>query len=199
MTIAAYAELPPRQRVTFVEHFVARGETLSGIALRYRVSQSMLMAANPRVKSRSLRIGQRIVVPTGGAVSTGVARRMAEPVVAAGTTRRTFHRVQRGETVSEIADEYGVSQRELIAWNGLDSRGRIRAGQRIRVASPDVRPAPPRRSSPAGAGKTHIVRRGETLRGLAKRYGVSIQALREANGLDEQETLRTGIALKIPG
>ena len=199
MTIAAYAELPPRQRVTFVEHFVVRGETLSGIALRYKVSQSMLMAANPRVKSRSLRIGQRIVVPTGGALSTGVARRMAEPVVAAGTTRRTFHRVQRGETVSEIADEYGVSQRELIAWNGLDSRGRIRAGQRIRVASPDVRPAPRRQVSPGGTGKTHIVRRGETLGGLAKRYGVSVQALREANGLDEQQTLRTGVALKIPG
>ena len=32
MTVAAYAELPARQRVTFVEHFVARGETLGGIA-----------------------------------------------------------------------------------------------------------------------------------------------------------------------
>jgi membrane-bound lytic murein transglycosylase D len=66
MTVAAYAELPARQRVTFVEHFVARGETLSGIAVRYRVSQSLLLAANPKVKSRSLRIGQRVVVPTGG-------------------------------------------------------------------------------------------------------------------------------------
>jgi len=200
MTVAAYTELPPRQRVTFVEHFVARGETLSGIALRYRVSQSMLMASNPKARSRSLRIGQRIVVPTGGALSTGVARRMAEPVVAAGTTRKTFHRVQRGETISEIADEYGVSQRELLAWNGLDSRGRIRGGQRIRVASPDASPVPrsgPRAPSPAA--KTHIVRRGETLRGLAKRYGVSIQALREANGLEERETLRTGAVLRIPG
>ncbi len=200
MTVAAYAELPPRPRVTFVEHFVARGETLGGIALRYRVSQSLLMASNPKVQSRRLRIGQRIVVPTGGAPSTGVARRMAEPVVAAGTPRKTFHRVQRGETISEIADEYGVSQRELLAWNGLDNRGRIRAGQRIRVASPDAAPAPRvREGSPRPAAKTHVVRRGETLRGLAKRYGVSIQALREANGLEEQETLRTGLALKIPG
>ena len=44
-----------------------------------------------------------------------------------------------------------------------------------------------------------MVRRGETLKGLAKRYGVSIQALREANGLSEHDTLRTGLALKIPG
>jgi membrane-bound lytic murein transglycosylase D len=200
MTVAAYAELPPRQRVTFVEHFVARGETLSGIALKYRVSQSMLTASNPKVKSRRLQIGQRIVVPTGGVPSTKVARRMAEPVVAAGTSAGTFHRVRAGETVSEIADEYGVTQRELLAWNRLDARGRIRSGQRIRVTSPDSYPASGReQQAPTTGAKTHIVRKGETLKGLARRYGVSIQALREANGLEEQAPLRTGIALKIPG
>jgi LysM repeat protein len=185
--------------VTFVEHFVVRGETLSGIALRYRVSQSLLMASNPKVKSRSLRIGQRIVVPTGGALSTKVARRMAEPVVAAGTTSRTFHRVRRGETISELADEYGVTERELLAWNGLDRRGRIRAGQRIRVSAPEARTVPRVQQGRPAAVKTHIVRRGETLGGLARRYGVSIQALREANGIAERETLRAGIALRIPG
>ena len=200
MTLAAYAELPARQRVTFVEHFVARGETLGGIALRYRVSQAMLAASNPKVKSRSLRIGQRIVVPTGGALSTRVARRMAEPVVAAGTSTKAFHWVKRGETVSEIADEYGVTQRELLAWNGLDRLGRIRIGQRMRVSSPEVRTAPSAEATAQQAGaKTHVVRRGETLRGLARRYGVSIQALREANGLSERGTLKTGIALRIPG
>jgi LysM repeat protein len=199
MTVAAYAELPPRQRVTFVEHFVARGETLSGIAVRYRVSQLLLLAANPKVKTRSLRIGQRVVVPTGGALSTKVARRMAEPVVAAGTTRRTFHRVRRGETISEIADEYGISQRELLDWNGLDSRGRIRAGQRIRVSAPELRTVPQFAPRPAAGVKTHVVRRGETLKGLARRYGVSVQALREANDISEQEPLRTGVSLKIPG
>src|SRR3712207_7085114 len=40
--------------------------TLFRSAVRYKVSQSLLLAANPRVKSRSLRIGQRVVVPTGG-------------------------------------------------------------------------------------------------------------------------------------
>ncbi len=160
----------------------------------------MLAAANPKVKSRSIRIGQRIVVPTGGALSTRVARRMAEPVVAAGTSTRAVHWVKRGETISEIADEYGVTQRELMAWNRLDRLGRIRIGQRIRVLSLEGRAAP--RAEPSAeraAGKTHVVRRGETLRGLARRYGVSIQALRQANGLTERETLKTGIALRIPG
>ncbi|HZA97993.1 MAG TPA: LysM peptidoglycan-binding domain-containing protein [Gemmatimonadales bacterium] len=199
-TIAAYAELPPRQRVTFIEHFMARGETLGHIARRYRVSQAMLIAANPRLNPRRIRVGQRVVVPTGGAPSTKMARRMAEPVVAAGTSTSAFHRVRRGETISEIADEYGVTQRELRAWNKLDSRGRIRAGQRLRVVSPDA-PTPPtvRPLSDSNGMRTHVVQRGETLQGLAKRYGVSIQDLREANGMTGRTTLKAGRTIRIPG
>jgi membrane-bound lytic murein transglycosylase D len=198
-TVTAYAELPPRQRVTFIEHFMARGETLGGLARRYRVSQAMLIAANPKLNSRRIKIGQRVVIPTGGVPSTRVARRMAEPVPAAGTSTATFHRVRRGETVSEIADEYGVTQRELRIWNGLDSRGRIRIGQRLRVVSPDTPRQPQTQSPQSGGIRTHVVQRGETLGGLAKRYGVSIQALRKANGMGERSTLRAGVTLKIPG
>jgi membrane-bound lytic murein transglycosylase D len=193
-TVAAYAELPANRRVTFVEHVVARGETMGGIARRYRVSQSMLMAANPKVKPSRLRVGQTLIVPTGGAISTSMARRMAAPTAPAGTSTSGYHRVRRGETLSGIADEYGVSQRDLRLWNSLDSAGHIQAGQRLRVAPPKAGGA-----SAATAGRTHTVRRGDTLDGLAKRYGVSVDALREANGMSTREVLRAGVALKIPG
>jgi membrane-bound lytic murein transglycosylase D len=138
-TIAAYAELPPEKRVTFVEHFVARGETMGGIAKKYRVSSRLLADANPKADPRRLRIGQRLVVPTGGAISSSMARRMADPVPAAGTNASGYHRVKRGETLSGIADEYGVSQRDLRRWNKLNEKGMIRAGQRLRVASPGAK------------------------------------------------------------
>jgi len=59
----AYAKIPPSERVTFVEHRVARGETLTHIARRYGVRLSDLRAANPKVRPRYLQIGQRITVP----------------------------------------------------------------------------------------------------------------------------------------
>ncbi|HEU4474855.1 MAG TPA: LysM peptidoglycan-binding domain-containing protein [Gemmatimonadales bacterium] len=189
-TVAAYAELPPDKRVTFVEHFVVRGETMGGIARKYRVSDRLLADANPKVNPRRLRIGQRLIVPTGGAISTSMARRMSDPVPAAGTNSSGYHRVKRGETLSELADEYGVSQRDLRLWNKLDAQGRIRAGQRLRVSAPGTK---------ASSSRTHIVRRGDTLSGLAKRYGVSVSALRRANGFSERSTLRAGESLKIPG
>ena len=141
-TVAAYAELPADKRVTFVEHFVARGETMGGIARKYRVSSRLLADANPKASAKRLRIGQRLIVPTGGAISSSMARRMSEPVPAAGTNSSGYHRVKRGETLSGIADEYGVNQRDLRLWNKLDARGSIRAGQRLRVAAPTAKDAP---------------------------------------------------------
>lgn len=73
---AAYALIPADERVTFVEHRVASGETLSHIALRYGIRVADLQAANPSVRPRSLRIGALLTVPVapsarGGAQSGG--------------------------------------------------------------------------------------------------------------------------------
>jgi membrane-bound lytic murein transglycosylase D len=205
-TVAAYEQLPADRRITFLEHTVTRGQTLSGIAARYGVSTRLVIEANPRVRGRKLRPGQRIIVPTGGAISTSVARRMADPVEPAASSPTGFHRVRRGETLSGLAVEYGVTMRQLRAWNALGDEGVVRAGQRIRVtapASPRARSAGRVTTTVASATtsgeRIHQVRRGETLTGLAKRYRVSVQALREANGMSSGDALRAGATLKIPG
>jgi membrane-bound lytic murein transglycosylase D len=58
-----YALIPPDERVSYVEHQVAKGETLSHIARKYGVPLSDLQAANPRARPKSLRIGQTLTVP----------------------------------------------------------------------------------------------------------------------------------------
>jgi membrane-bound lytic murein transglycosylase D len=201
-TVAAYAELPASRRITFLEHTVARGETLSGIAHRYRVSTRLVVEANPRIRGRALRPGTRVIVPTGGALSTSVARRMADPVEPASSSPSGFHRVRRGETLSGLASEYGVTVRQLRTWNALGSSESIRAGQRLRVAPPARSRAKTSLASghaAAGGARVHTVRPGETLSALAKRYGVSVQALLDANHLSAAEDLRAGATLKIPG
>jgi LysM repeat protein len=157
------------------------------------------MEANPRVRGRKLRPGQRIIVPTGGAISTSVARRMADPVEPAASSPTGFHRVRRGETLSGLAAEYGVTVRQLRAWNALGENGIVRAGQRVRVSAPRARPPARVTTAMTSGERIHQVRRGETLTGLAKRYRVSVQALREANGMSAGDALRAGVTLKIPG
>jgi membrane-bound lytic murein transglycosylase D len=214
-TVAAYADLPASRRITFIEHTVARGETMSGIAHRYRVSLSLVVQANPKLRGRMLRPGVRVIVPTSGAISASVARRMADPVEPASSSLTGFHRVRRGENLTVVAEEYGVTVSQLRSWNALGPNAGIRAGQRIRVAPPAAQRSAPRSTSavrvatsgsnpptavaPSAASRTHTVRRGETLTGLAKRYGVSVQALRDANGLSERDGLRAGATIRIPG
>ncbi len=63
-----YARIPAEERVTFVEHRVTQGETLSHIAVRYGVRVADLRAANPDVRPRFLRIGAVLTVPVAPSV-----------------------------------------------------------------------------------------------------------------------------------
>ena len=101
--------------------------------------------------------------------------------------------------MSGLAVEYGVTVRQLRDWNGLGPEDMVKAGQRIRVVKPGRARSASAGPSSATAAKVHRVRRGETLTGLAKRYGVSVQALREANGLSDDDALHAGAKLRIPG
>src|SRR5262249_31935366 len=129
-TVAAYADLPPSRRITFIEHTVARGETMSGIPHRYRVSLSLVGQANPKLRRRPPPPGLRVIVPPSGAISASVARRMADPVEPASSSLSGFHRVRRGENLTVVAEEYGVTVSQLRTWNLLGANEGIRAGQR---------------------------------------------------------------------
>ena len=90
------------------------------------------------------------------------------------------HTVARGETLGAIAARYGTTTAQLAATNGLADPNHIEAGDRLLV--PSRRPAPPTRR-PAGRIVTHVVVRGDTLGGLARRYGVPAAQIVDANGL----------------
>ena len=79
----------------------------------YRVSSRLLQDANPRVNPRHASCRPAAGVPTGGAISSTWRATCPIPKPAAGTSTSGYHRVRWGETLSEIADEYGVSQRDL--------------------------------------------------------------------------------------
>lgn len=70
-----YARIPPEERVSFVEHRVEEGETLSHIALRYGVLVADLTDANPGLRPRFLRIGAMLTVPVAPSVRSGAASR----------------------------------------------------------------------------------------------------------------------------
>ena len=96
--------------------------------------------------------------------------------------------VQSGETLSEIADRYGVSTRQLMRLNGLRYSDYIEAGSRLEVPGPRVS---------AGPGR-HRVQPGDTLGDIAARYRVSSRDLMLVNGLRNANHVEVGQTLKLP-
>jgi len=70
---AAYALIPPDERVSFVEHRVVKGETLSHIALQYAVRVADIQAANPGVRPQALRIGSTLTIPAAPTTRSAIA------------------------------------------------------------------------------------------------------------------------------
>lgn len=187
---SGYASLPASKRIRYREHSVRSGETLGVIARKYGVSVSDLRDANPAVRKRSLlRIGQQLIIPTGAA--SGASGSSA----ASGSSSRsaTSHLVRSGETLSSIASRYHTSIADLIVWNQLPKSGLIKPGQRIRLTALETRSA-----ANGGGTKSHLVRRGETLVGIARRYGVTVEALKNVNRIASARDLQAGKRIMIP-
>jgi len=212
---ARYRELPDEERVTFRLHVARKGETVAGVAAQYGVPASLVYDANPGLRGGALRAGREVVVPTGGAASIAIAREVSRsaPADDAAGGRVRYHKVKKGETLSGIAKRYGVSQAKLKQWNHLSS-SKVRTGQKLRVVTPasggsqrvaSSESAAERRQHAKGAGtdatrvaaRTHKVKKGETLSGIASRYGVTMDSIRQVNGL-KSSNLQAGRKLKIP-
>ncbi|HDO06305.1 MAG TPA: LysM peptidoglycan-binding domain-containing protein, partial [Bacteroidetes bacterium] len=98
------------------------------------------------------------------------------------------HTVLPGESLATIASRYGVSRGELIHLNGLSS-GTISPGQNLII----------KKLPSAGSSKQyHVVKPGENLYIIAKRYGINISKLREINHLGNR-TLSVGQKILISG
>ncbi len=107
--------------------------------------------------------------------------------------------VKRGDTLSGIASKHGVTTDALRKENGIAKGKPIQVGQRLII--------PEEGSSGGGGGadasddddgEVYKVRRGDTLTGIAKKYGVTVNELRSANHLRKGQPIRIGQKLKVP-
>ncbi len=114
-------------------------------------------------------------------------------VVRAQTT--VVHVVQPGENLFRISLRYGTTVDAIMAANGLTSIY-IYVGQELVIPGAAGEPAPP--PAPTPSSDTYVVQPGDTLSGIALRYGISVWALVQVNKLTDGQTIYAGQSLLIP-
>jgi len=174
-------------------HTVAAGESLSQIAVQYKITLPELIMANQLTDPNALRAGMQLVIPgysptaaEEGAGTEGEAAASLDPAMM-GT-----HTVMPGETLSKIAAMYGITLGELMQANGITDRNSIRSGEDLRIPGLTQQEALERRSI------KHTVQSGESLSQIAQQYGQTLEALMKANLLTDPNALRAGQVLIIP-
>src|SRR5450756_1868211 len=112
------------------------------------------------------------------AVGVGLALVAVGVTATAGPAQAEDYVVQPGDTVSHIALRTSTSVNQIVAANNLDARATIRIGQVLTL--PTAAPAP----VAAAPAATHVVVAGDTVWGLARANGSTVEAIAAANGLD---------------
>lgn len=173
-------DLPPE--VVRREHIVKAGENLIQIASRYHSSVEAIAAANRIKTHRFIFPGQELIIP----VKTADLER----------AKKRSYTVKPGDTLMGIAARFGVSTRALAQAN------RRKRDQPIRIGETLTLPDAPRAALDAQKAKAklrqHRVKRGDSLLGLARRYGVSAAEIAAANGRKPNQPILAGELLAIP-
>ena len=109
--------------------------------------------------------------------------------------------VQQGDTVTAIAERFGLAPRDVLAANGLSWNTIIHPGQQLQLRSPSApnsaAPAPAPAAPPSRAASYRVVA-GDTISGIARRLGVSSASLIAANGLPADGRILVGQTLSVP-
>jgi membrane-bound lytic murein transglycosylase D len=132
------ASLGPEDLIPTADYVVVSGDTLSGVAARLKVSRYDLADANYLSREAHLRIGQRLIVPRAPALArAGTEAAPAQVAPAAPSTVDggfLTHRVNRGDTLYEIARRYRTTVSLIKEWNQLSSN-LIRIGQVLTIGT----------------------------------------------------------------
>jgi LysM repeat protein len=173
-------------------HVVRYGDTLYSIARRYGTSVEAIMRTNGLSNRNFIWVGQRLTMPGSGSGGSSYSG-------GGSSGGGSVYVVRRGDTLYSIARRYGTSVQAIVNANGLRNASFIYSGQRLTIPGSGGSGNSSRGggTAPSGGG-VHVVRRGETVSSIARRYGTSVAAIASANGLRNPSLIYVGQRLRIP-
>ena len=156
------------QEQTYV---VKPGDTITSIARAFNVDAQVILLRNNLINPNTIRSGQTLIIPTG-AVSVPVT-----------------HIVQPGENLTDIAFRYNTTVQAIVAVNQLGNANSIVPGQVLTL---------PSTGGPATFPRTYRIDRGDTLRSIGEKFGVTWQQIAAYNNIPNPNVISAGMVIQIP-
>ena len=163
---------------------VQSGDTLSGIAARFGVTVQELCDWNNISNPNYIYVGEMLKL-SGGSTSSNSS-----------SSNPTTYTVQSGDTLSGIAQKFGVTVQELCDWNNISNPNYIYVGEVLRVSGNTGSTSSTSTSSNA---QTYTVQSGDTLSGIAAKFGVTVQDLCNWNNISDPNKIYVGEVLRVSG
>jgi len=200
-------------------YIVQPGDTLYGLAIHYGYGLADLATWNGLQAPYPLSIGQKLRVsppPAGSEIPApkpsprSKPKPTPKPVApkpSGGTAPVGYHAVAPGETLYAISRMYNISIQNLAQWNNLAPPYPLSVGQQLRLTAPKTSAGG---SSSSGRSNNsiipvatpnrtdyHIVKKGETLKSIAKKYRIPLGNLADWNGIGSPYTIYPGLRLNL--
>lgn len=160
---------------------VKQGDTLSQIANRYNLPLSVVRRANN--SKDTLQIGQQLVLPRSAKSAQYVAKNTS---VKSGIT----HKVVKGDNLYDLAKKYSTSISAIASANNISEKAVLRLGQSLHI--------PKHSTQIAKRGvMTYTVKNGDTIWGIARKFNVTEEKIREWNNLNTKVAIKAGDTLQV--
>ncbi len=200
--VTAMVSASPAQQTT-TTYVVQWGDTLYSISLRFNTTVQAIASANNISNPNLIFAGQTLVIPTSGTTPPA-------PTVTPGGT--VIYTVQPGDYLAKIARQFNTTVSAIVAANNIPNPNLIYPGQQLVIPVGSTTP-PPATSAPAatsmpvtsvpptqapGGTTTYVVQYGDTLGSIASRFGTTVSAIAQANGITNPNLIYVGQVLIIP-
>lgn len=166
-----------------INYTIKRGETLWEIARKYGTTVQEVANINNIQNPNLIFPGQTIRILTNTTVRGEETR----------GTGDIIYTVQRGNTLSGIAQSYNVTVNHILELNNIQNPNLIYPGQKLRITESNIQDLNPIQN----ISSTYVVKRGDTLTSIARRYGVSVNYLVRINGIQNPNIIYPGQLLQI--
>ena len=155
-------------------YIVQSGDTLSGIATKFGTTYQALAQLNSISDPNLIYVGQRLLISGSGSTSSN--------------TSSNYYTVQSGDTLSGIAAKFGTTYQALAQLNGISNPNLIYVGQRLLISSS---------TSSSSSPTYYTIKSGDTLSGIASKFGTTYQALAQLNGISNPNKIYVGQKIRI--